>query len=190
MITYMAHTVTTVDHQDEPEKWHKNLFQIHIKSFRCALAIFFVMFLAATYFKWEFHCSSFSFQDFSVVNMRLNMYYTAAWFVDCFSAFAIGQCQSYPKPCMGWCLIFPRNVIMLTPCFVFLTEPENYCYNKTHILITPVFPDSSLKMWLFCSLIVSKIYNSIKVCTFLNNNLYKVQLFVSSMGLFLSSKGI
>lgn len=55
---------------------------------------------------------------------------------------------------------------------------ENYCYNKTLILITPVFPDSSLKMLLFCSFIVSKIYNSIKVCTFLNNNLFQVLLFV------------
>lgn len=80
-----------------------------------------------------------------------HMYNTAAWFVDCFSAFAIGQCQSDPKPCMGWCFIFPRNVIMLTPCFVFLTEPVLLQQRitvmiKNHILITPVFPHTSLQM--------------------------------------------
>ncbi len=114
-------------------------------------------------------CSSFSFQYFREVNA----YNTAAWF----SALAIGRCQSYPKPCMGWCWIFPRDVIMLTPCFVFLTEPvllQRITVNYNPSIPTHVFND----LIEFCSFIVSKIYNSIKLCSFLN------KLYLSSMSIY------
>jgi len=52
MITYMAHTVTTVDHQDEPKKKvTQELISNPYKVLPLCIGNIFVMFLAATYFK-------------------------------------------------------------------------------------------------------------------------------------------
>lgn len=133
----------------------------------------FVMFLAAIYLKWEFQIWSVFFlwhksMWFFLISRFLRSKYAplvlysslVCWLLFSFCYWSMpklsealhGLVFNFSKEC------YNADTLLCVSYWASFTA-ENYCYNKTHILISQVFPDSSLKMLLFSSFIVSKIYN-------------------------------
>ncbi len=157
--THMAHSWTPERSWSDKNCFYFTLlFQIH-NVHPSRIDNIFVTFLAAIYLTWGFQtwrvfidinqCGSFSFQGFWEVNMRLNMYNPAAWFETAF-CFCYWSMPKLSEALHGLVFHFTKECYnadtLLCVSYWASFTAENYCYDKNHILITPVFPHTSLNV--------------------------------------------